>query len=318
MKNVKNAHYKQIDHKIETIIDGAGYIILPITMAYKQFSFVRDHFENKPEEGYFVWVKKQGVIPLITNISICSPNIFQKPRNLIVIENGAKAEMTSICNAGKMDLAGKHKGHSKIILKENSELKLNHSHSWGNQDIVSADLEVFSDSGSKFTYSYRCVKTPKEFSTQNNIYLQKDASANLVFTVLAQNSNVDMHDTTYLNGKNSKGVSRIRLISNNKGNITARSKMIANKAGTGHVDCMGLLLSDNATIHAIPELINQDKNASLTHEASVGRISDEVLNYLRTRGLNEDEAINLVVAGFLGDAEPVVIKGKFVKSELNM
>jgi hypothetical protein len=49
----------------------------------------------------------------------------------------------------------------------------------------------------------------------------------------------------------------------------------------------------------VPELVNENKDALLTHEASIGRISEEELNYLRARGLSENEAIDLIVAGFL-------------------
>lgn len=106
------------------------------------------------------------------------------------------------------------------------------------------------------------------------------------------------------NGKDARGISRIR--------------MVANEAGTGHVDCMGLLLAEDVAINVTPELINKNKDASLTHEASVGKISEENLNYLRSRGLTEDEAIDLIVAGFLGEEEPIIVKGKVLPSKLFM
>jgi len=93
--------------------------------------------------------------------------------------------------------------------------------------------------------------------------------------------------------------------------------MVANDAGTGHV-CMGLLLSENSSIQAIPELINRNKDVSLTHEASVGKISEEALNYLRSRGLTEDEATDLIITGFLGEEEPIIIKGRIVPLKLYM
>ena len=64
---------------------------------------------------------------------------------------------------------------------------------------------------------------------------------------------------------------------------------------------MGLLLSEKSSINSMPELYNKDMNAVLTHEASVGRISEEELNYLRSRGLTENETISLIVTGFLGE-----------------
>lgn len=106
------------------------------------------------------------------------------------------------------------------------------------------------------------------------------------------------------------------MTKNLKSSLVAR--WLQNDAGTGHVDCMGLLLSENSSVQAIPELINRNKDASLTHEASVGKISEETLNYLRSRGLTENEAINLIVTGFLGEEEPIIIKGRIIPSKLYM
>jgi len=50
----------------------------------------------------------------------------------------------------------------------------------------------------------------------------------------------------------------------------------------------------------------------------VGKISEETLNYLRSRGLTENEAINLIVTGFLGEEEPIIIKGRIIPSKLYM
>jgi len=49
----------------------------------------------------------------------------------------------------------------------------------------------------------------------------------------------------------------------------------------------------------VPKLICKDPRGQVTHEASIGKISEEELNYLRTRGLKEEEAVDLIVSGFL-------------------
>ena len=139
-----------------------------------------------------------------------------------------------------------------------------------------------------------------------------------MITILAKEAEVDIHDSTFLNRRESNGISRVQMIGDIKSKIIARSQMVANDAGTGHVDCMGLLLSENSSIQAIPELINRNKGALLTHKASVGKISEEALNYLRSRGLTENEEIDLIITGFLGEEEPVIIKGRIVRSKLYM
>ena len=73
------------------------------------------------------------------------------------------------------------------------------------------------------------------------------------------------------------------------------------KPGRGHLDCQGLVVGEKAMIRLVPSLVVKNKNALLTHEASIGKISEDELNYLRSRGLNKSEAIDLIVSGFLAD-----------------
>ena len=317
MKNVKNANYVQIDHEIQ-ISEEKDVIILSSPEAYNRFKWVREYFKKKPEEGYFIWVKNSINHPLITCISISSKNISQNPINLVVIEKDVKAEIYSICNAVKKNLCGKHVGYSKVIVKENSRLEMRHFHGWGKEDTVNSNLEFFLKKGAELSHNYKCLEVPMKLKMENNTYLEESSSANFVITVLAKNGEVEMNDSILLNGRESNGISRVRMIGDKKSKINAHSKIIANDAGTGHLDCMGLLLAEDSSINAIPELVNRNKDASLTHEASIGKISEEILNYLRSRGLTEDQAIDLIVSGFLGEEEPIAVEGHIIPSKLYM
>ncbi|RLI54049.1 MAG: hypothetical protein DRO93_12995 [Candidatus Thorarchaeota archaeon] len=317
MKNVKNANYVQIDHEIQ-ISKEKDVIILSSPEAYKRFKWVREYFKKKPEEGYFIWVKNSINHPLITCISISSKNISQNPINLVVIEKDVKAEIYSICNTTKKNLCGNHVGYSKVIAKENSRLEMRHFHGWGKEDTVNSNLEFFLKKGAELLHNYKCLEVPMKLRMENNTYLKESSSANFVITVLAKNGEVEMNDSIFLNGRESNGISRVRMIGDKKSRINAHSKIIANDAGTGHLDCMGMLLAEDSSINAIPELVNRNKDTSLTHEASIGKISEEILNYLRSRGLTEDQAIDLIVSGFLGEEEPIAVEGHIISSKLYM
>jgi hypothetical protein len=66
-----------------------------------------------------------------------------------------------------------------------------------------------------------------------------------------------------------------------------------------HLECHGLLLAPGGVIHAVPELEARTENAELSHEAAVGKIAPEEIEYLMARGLDEEEAIATIVRGFL-------------------
>jgi Fe-S cluster assembly scaffold protein SufB len=66
-----------------------------------------------------------------------------------------------------------------------------------------------------------------------------------------------------------------------------------------HLECHGLILNDSGAIHAIPELEAQAAGAEMSHEAAVGKIAEEEIEYLMARGLSEEEATATIVRGFL-------------------
>ena len=318
MRSAKSAHYLQLDTETCQISHREGVIIKPSREAYNELEWTRQYFEQEPSEGYFIWVKESTARPLTTRITICSPEVSQHPRNLIVVEENVEAEINSICNATKRYLYGSHIGRSKIVLKENSGLKMRHFHKWGKEDSVSSSIDFSMERGARLSHTYKCLAVPKTLKMENNTFLESHSSANFEVVILAKGGEVDMYDATFLNGEKSNAITRVRLVGDKGSRIISHSKMVGNEAGTGHLDCMGILLANDSSINAIPELINRNNGASLTHEASVGKISEENLNYLRSRGLAEDEAIDLIVAGFLGEEKPIIIKGHAVPSKLYM
>ena len=67
----------------------------------------------------------------------------------------------------------------------------------------------------------------------------------------------------------------------------------------GHLECRGLILKGEGHIHAIPELKGNLAGIDLSHEAAVGKIAEEEVEYLMMRGLTRDEATATIVRGFL-------------------
>ena len=297
--NVKSAHFWQSDHKIKSILKIKGIIILPSPEAWERFKWTREYFEKKPKEGYFIWLQKQVDFPLMTCVQIASPKISQNLKNLLVIEKGLKAKAKAVCNVKKEDLCGTHKAKGKILLKENSALDYEHFHKWGKKDFVNPEYEFVLERNSQLRYSYKNLFPPKVLKLKTNIHVHKNSSANIEFVIDGKSSKIEIKDTIFLREKDSRGLIKLRLVGRKGGKIDALSKIVAEKAGQGHLDCQGLITDKDSQIKLVPELLNKNKNALITHEASIGRISEETLNYLRMRGLSEEEAIDLIISGFL-------------------
>ncbi|OPX64752.1 MAG: cysteine desulfurase activator complex subunit SufB [Methanomassiliicoccales archaeon PtaB.Bin215] len=76
--------------------------------------------------------------------------------------------------------------------------------------------------------------------------------------------------------------------------------MVGNSPGIkAHLECKGLILSEKGVQIAIPELEARIPDVEMTHEAAVGKIAQDQVEYLMSRGLSEDEAVGMIVRGFL-------------------
>ncbi len=311
MKNAKNVClpkffekkfgwvYWQVDHQIKNIFQVPGNIILASPKAWQRFKWTRTYFRKEPKEGYFIWLKKEVDFPLATCINIASPKISQDLTNLLVVEKGIKVRANVVCSAIKNNLCGTHKAKGKLLLKSGSFLEYNHFHQWGQKDFVSPDYEFLLEKGAKLLYSYKNLFPPQNLFLKTTIFSQENSSSNLNFVINGLNSKIEILDSVNLLANNSQTIVKLRLVGRKNSQIEAISVISASAPSRGHLDCQGLLVDKLSRISLTPRLICQNKNAQLTHEASIGKISEEELTYLRMRGLNEKEAIDLIVSGFL-------------------
>ncbi len=318
MKNAKNIYkpaYAQIDNKTPKICRISGVEILPSKIAWEKYNWTKKYFQKKPKQGYFIWVKKNISSYFSTCVSIAAKNTKQNLQNLLVIEKNLKVNLQGICNSQRKNLSGQHKAQGKIILKENSALKYEHIQSWDKSDIVESDYQFILEKNSKLDYSYKNFQSPKKLKINTRINTFEKASANLNIIINSIQSDININDILILKEKNSSGIIKLRLVGKENSRISAHSQVRAEAESKGHLDCQGLLVSsekfhselacrrgrivEKSIIKLIPELVCQNKKAQITHEASIGKISEEELNYLRMRGLTEKQAIDLIVNGFL-------------------
>jgi len=299
MKGVNNVNFLQTDHKIEKILQPEGTIILPSAKAWESYGWVKKLFKQKPKEGYFIWVKKQSDKPLATCLAISSPKTIQDLTNILVVEKNIQAKSNVLCNATKSNLCGTHKAKGKLILKEGASLEYNHVHKWGEKDFVNPDYEFFLEKGSKLVYNYQNLLPPEKLDLLTSVHNKENASTQMNFVINGINSKINLKEEIFLEGNNSQGIMRLRLVGKKNSQIEAKSRVLALAEGSGHLDCQGLLIDEKSSISLSPEIICKNRHSQITHEASLGKVSEEELNYLRMRGLSEKEATDLIVSGFL-------------------
>jgi Fe-S cluster assembly scaffold protein SufB len=137
-------------------------------------------------------------------------------------------------------------------------------------------------------------------------YVKDNATVRYSTIVVAkEGSNIDVGSRAYLEGKGAKTEMISRGISTG-GNAYLRGDIVGKAEGVkGHLECRGLILGEKGMIYSVPELTATLNDVDLSHEAAIGKIAEEEIFYLMSRGLSEEEATSVIVRGFLS----VDIKG---------
>ena len=109
-----------------------------------------------------------------------------------------------------------------------------------------------------------------------------------------------MGSRALLNAEGARAEVISRAVAQDESKIYARGHLSGAVPGVrGHLECSGLVLSDDSLIYAVPELEASSANLELSHEAAVGKIDEDEINYLTSRGISEEDAESMIVRGFL-------------------
>ena len=252
-------------------------------------------------DGYFVRVKSGYHIkyPLQTCMLLNMNRAIQNVHNIVIVEDNASLEMITGCSTAHADDA-LHVGVSEMFIGDNSSLSFSMIHSWGKQTGVRPRTATVVGKNSHYTNNYVILNPVGSLQSFPVAFLGDESSATYNTMCIAhENSEIDTGGMVYLNGKGSKAEIMSRSISMG-GKMTARGRMIGNGVGAkGHLECRSIILKDGGTTLAVPELEAHIADVEMTHEAAVGKIARDQIEYIMSRGLSEDEAVSMIVKGFL-------------------
>ena len=254
--------------------------------------------------GSFVYVPK-GVevdIPIQSYFRLNSPESGQFEHTLIILEEDASLHFIEGCSAPSYNKVNLHAGCVELILKDNSYLKYSTIENWSKnmmnlntkKAIVgkNAKMEWVTGSfGSKISMLY-------PMSLLNGEHAETEYTG---ISFAGKNQHLDTGVKIVHNAPNTKSVINAKSISKNGGNCTFRSLVaVNNKAekSKNSVSCSSLMLDNISKSDTIPFSEIRNDNVEISHEASVGKISDKEIFYLMSRGLNEEDAKAMIVRGF--------------------
>lgn len=252
--------------------------------------------------GYVIIVEKNCKVekPLQACLYLATESFLQTPHNIIVIEDGAEANLITGCTVGAH--RGAHLGISEFYVGKKAKLTFTMIHSWGPSVDVRPRTGVVVDEEGVFISNYISLRPVNTVQTFPKAVL-KGEKASATFNTLIYGlgrSFYDLGAKIVLKAPKTSGQISSKVVASASSTIISRGLIVAEADDVkGHYECRGLMLSNKASIRTIPELETKVRNAELTHEAAIGRVNVNELAYLMSRGFTEEEAVAMIVKGFL-------------------
>jgi len=242
----------------------------------------------------------KSVYPIQACLYMHKDGMQQNVHNIIVAEEDSELHIISGCATSPHLKRGLHVGISEFFVKKNAKVTFTMIHNWAEDVTVRPRSVARVEEGGLFVNNYISMKPVRSIQMYPTTHLVgEDAVARFYSIVVGSpGSEYDLGGRIFLKAKGNRAEIVARTISNG-GKIIARGHLVGEVPEIkAHLECKGLLLN-GGLIHAIPELEGHVDGVEMSHEAAVGKIAQEEISYLMSRGLNEEEATSTIVRGFL-------------------
>ncbi|MHA1547980.1 MAG: Fe-S cluster assembly protein SufB [Alphaproteobacteria bacterium] len=264
-------------------------------------------------DGSFVYVPEGVRCPmeLSTYFRINEPNTGQFERTLIIAEKGAYVSYLEGCTAPMRDENQLHAAVVELVALDDAEIKYSTVQNWypgdskGRGGIFNFVTKRGDCRGPRSKISWTQVETGSAITWKYpSCILRGDDSVGEFYSIAVSNGHQQIDSGTKMIhlGRNTRSRIISKGIAAGVSENTYRGLVSAHRKATGarnHTVCDSLLIGDKCGAHTIPYVEAKNAQVTFEHEATTSKISDEQLFYARSRGLDEEAAVALIVNGFV-------------------
>jgi len=315
----RSGTYIQMDNTpVHSSVSQDGVEVMPVGQAMAKYDWMADYWwravpvdqdkytanvELNQYSGYFIRALpgQKTLFPVQACLYLAKDKLMQNVHNIIIAEAGSELHIITGCTTATADEPGLHLGVSEFYIKKGARVTFTMIHAWSPATAVRPRSAVVIEDGGLFLSNYLLMKPVKSLQ-MNPLARCTGEGATARFNsvlVTGAGSSLDVGSRVILDGKGSRTEIVSRAITTG-GSIVARGYIEGNAPDCkGHLECRGLILGDKGVIQAIPELKGTLAGIDLSHEAAVGKIAEEEVEYLMARGLTHDQATAAIVRGFL-------------------
>ncbi|MCD7735629.1 MAG: Fe-S cluster assembly protein SufB [Lachnospiraceae bacterium] len=254
--------------------------------------------------GSFVYVPP-GVkvdIPLQSYFRLTAPGAGQFEHTLIIVDEGADLHFIEGCSAPKYNVANLHAGCVELFVGKNARLRYSTIENWSKNMYNLNTKRAKVEAGGRIEWVSGSFGSHVSCLYPMSILNGDGARAEFTgVTFAGRGQNLDTGAKIVHAAPNTSSYINTRSISKDGGISTFRSAVTVlpkAKHSRSAVSCQSLMLDRISRSDTIPAMDIRTRDADIGHEAKIGRISDEAVFYLMSRGIPEDEARAMIVSGF--------------------
>lgn len=311
-------------HNVQQELENQGVIYVDFETAVKEYEeLIRPYFGKLITPRYhkfaalhyavgsggsFVYVPK-GVdvkMPLQSYFRLNAPGAGQFEHTLIIVEEGASCHFIEGCSAPRYNVANLHAGAVELFVKKGAKLRYSTIENWSkNMYNLNTKKAIVEDNGEMVWVSGSFGSHTSCLYPDTVLKGDHSTCEFTGITFAGKNQFLDTGSKVEALGRNTHITINSKSISKGGGTALYRGVVyIGPKAsGTkGTISCESLMLDSESRSDTVPAIIIENDDIDLGHEAKIGRISEEDIYYLMSRGLSEEDAKAMLVRGF---AEPI-------------
>jgi len=315
----RSGTYIQMDNTpVHSSIREEGVEVMAVSQALEKYDWMADYWwravavdtdkytanvELSQYDGYFIRALPgyKTVLPVQACLYLSKARLAQKVHNIVIAEEDSELHIITGCTTASKEDPGLHLGVSEFYIKRGARVTFTMIHSWNPEVAVRPRTVAIVEENGMFLSNYVLMKPVRSLQMHP---VAKCVGENAVvrynsILVAGKGSSLDVGSRVLLNARGAKTEIISRAITTG-GEIIARGYIEGNAPDVkGHLECRGLILGGEGVIHAIPELKGTLAGIDLSHEAAVGKIAEEEVEYLMSRGLSRTEATATIVRGFI-------------------
>jgi len=315
----RSGTFIQMDNTpVHSSIRQEGIEVMATSQALEKYDWMSDYWwqavavdtdkytaniELSQYDGYFIRALPgyKTIFPVQACLYLAKARLAQNVHNIIIAEEDSELHIITGCTTASREEPGLHLGVSEFYIKRGAKVTFTMIHNWNPEIAVRPRTAAIVEENGLFLSNYVLMKPVRSLQMYPATKcVGEDAVVRYnSILVAAPGASLDVGSRVFLNAKGARTEIISRAITTG-GNIIARGYIEGNAPDVkGHLECRGLILQKGGMIHAVPELKGTLADIDLSHEAAVGKIAEEEVEYLMARGLTQTEATATIVRGFL-------------------